>query len=125
MAEPVEGSILDDTKKMLGLAADYSPFDTEIMLHVNSALSKLDQLGVGPPGGMMISDNTTTWVALIGDDHRLNQVKTFVGLSAKLAFDPPQVGFVLTAMKEQIQEQEWRLTQVLDADRWEAARAGG
>jgi hypothetical protein len=74
---------------------------------------------------MFISDSSTMWVDLIGDDHRLNMVKTFIGLSTKLAFDPPQVGFVLTAMKEQIQEQEWRLTQVLDTDRWEAARARG
>lgn len=121
----VEGSILNDVKKMLGLAADYSPFDAEVILYINAALSKLDQLGVGPDGGMIISDSSTTWVDLIGDDHRLNMVKTFIGTSTKLAFDPPQVGFVLTAMKEQIQEQEWRLTQVLDTDRWEAARARG
>jgi hypothetical protein len=122
----IPGSILEETKKMLGLAADYSPFDTEIMLHINGTLSKLDQLGVGPEDGpLMIIDNTATWVDLIGDDHRLNQVKTFVGLSVKLVFDPPQVGVVLTAMKEQIQEQEWRLTQVLDTDRWDAARARG
>jgi hypothetical protein len=38
----VPGSILDDVKKQLGLAADYSPFDAEVILHVNSALSKLD-----------------------------------------------------------------------------------
>lgn len=121
----VEGSILNDVKKMLGLAEDYSPFDAEVTLHINAALSKLDQLGVGPEGGMSISDDQATWATLIGDDHRLNMVKTFVGLSVKLAFDPPQVGFVLTAMKEQIQEQEWRLVAVLDSDRWEAARARG
>lgn len=121
----VEGSILDDTKKMLGLDADYSPFDTQIKMFVNAALSKLDQLGIGPEGGMSISDSSATWVDLIGDDHRLNQVKTYVGLSVQIVFDPPQVGFVLTALKEQIQEQEWRLTQVLDTDRWEAARARG
>ena len=120
----VDGSILNDVKKILGLAADYSPFDAEIMLHINAALSKLDQLGVGPEGALMISDEQTTWADLIGDDHRLNNVKTLLGLSVKLAFDPPQVGYVLTAMKEQIQEQEWRLSCVIENDRWEAARAG-
>lgn len=120
----VDGSILNDVKKILGLAADYSPFDAEVMLHINAALSKLDQLGVGPEGALMISDEQTTWADLIGDDHRLNNVKTFLGLSVKLAFDPPQVGYVLTAMKEQIQEQEWRLSCVIENDRWEAARAG-
>lgn len=124
MAEVV-GSILNDTKKILGLDAAYSPFDAELMLHINSTLSKLDQLGIGPEGAMMITDESSTWVDLIGDDHRLNQVKTFVGLSVRLAFDPPQVGYVLTAMKEQIAEQEWRLVQVLDTDRWDAARARG
>jgi len=120
----VDGSILQDVKKMLGLAADYSPFDAEILLHTNSALSKLDQLGVGPAGGMSISDEQATWAAIIGDDHRLNMVKTFVGLTVKLAFDPPQIGHVLTAMKEQIAEQEWRLSCTIENDRWEAARAG-
>lgn len=121
----VDGSILDDVKKMIGLAADYSPFDTQIKLHINSALAKLDQLGIGPSGALMISDESTTWEDLIGDDHRLNQVKTFVGLSVQMAFDPPQVGIVLTAMKEQIQEQEWRLLAVVENDRWDAARARG
>lgn len=124
MAE-VKGSILQDVKKMSGLDADYSPFDAEIMLHINSVLSKLDQLGIGPAGGMMIDDEKATWVDLIGDDHRLNQVKTYVGLSVRNAFDPPQVGYVLTAQKELIKEQEWRLVQVIDSDRWDAARARG
>lgn len=120
-----EGSILTDTKKMLGIDESYSAFDLDIKLHINSVLSKLDQLGIGPPGGMMIADEAATWVDLIGDDHRLNQVKTYVYLNVRMGFDPPQVGFVLTAMKEQIQEQEWRLTAVLDNDRWDVARAGG
>jgi len=120
-----EGSILNDTKKMLGIDESYSAFDLDIKMHINSVLAKLDQLGIGPPGGTSITDDSATWAAVIGDDTRLNQVQTYVYLNVRIAFDPPQTSFHMTAMKEQIQEQEWRLTSILDNDRWDAARAGG
>lgn len=120
-----EGSILNDTKKMLGIDESYSAFDLDIKLHINSVLSKLDQLGIGPAGGLAISDASATWVDLIGDDARLNQVQTYVYLNVRMGFDPPNTSFVLNAQKELIQEQECRLLMVVENDRWDAARARG
>ena len=31
-------SILEDTKQALGIAPDYTPFDQELILHINSAI---------------------------------------------------------------------------------------
>lgn len=120
-----EGSILNDTKKMLGIDESYSAFDLDIKLHINSVLSKLDQLGIGPAGGLAISDDSATWVDLIGDDARLNLVQAYVYLNVRMGFDPPNTSFVLNAQKELIQEQECRLLMVVENDRWDAARARG
>ncbi len=102
-------SILTDTKAALGLADDYTAFDTEIIMFVNSALADLHQLGVGPPNGLMITDNTADWNALLDNELRLNSVKSYIFLSVKLLHDPPSIGFVLTAMKELREEAAWRI----------------
>lgn len=51
----MEESILISIKKMLGLQEEYTPFDTEIVIFINSALFKLMQLGVGPSTGFEIT----------------------------------------------------------------------
>lgn len=102
-------SILDDTKKALGLASDYTPFDTEIMMHLNSVLANLNQLGIGPELGLEVIGSMNTWDELIGEEKRLNHVKSYIYLKVKMLFDPPNVGYVLTAMEKQIDQAEWRV----------------
>lgn len=102
-------SILNDTKKVLGLEPEYKAFDIDVLMHINSVFSTLDQLGVGPVGGFAISDDTTEWTAFIGNDPRLNSVKTYMFLKVRLLFDPPSTSYLITAAKEQAQELEWRL----------------
>jgi hypothetical protein len=102
-------SILDNTKKILGMDATYTVFDTDIILHINSALSILNQLGIGPQLGFAIQDNTATWDQILGNDPSLNSVKTYVYLRVRLWFDPPATSYAIEAMKEQIRELEWRL----------------
>ncbi|QDH85243.1 virion structural protein [Gordonia phage Kenosha] len=102
-------SILNSTKKMLGIDADYDAFDMDVILHINGALSTLNQLGLGPEEGFMIEDETAEWGDLLEDDMRLNSVKSLIYLKVRLVFDPPSTSFVLSAMQEQIKELEWRL----------------
>lgn len=102
-------SILNTTKKLLGLEEEYTPFDVEIITHINSAFSTLNQLGVGPAEGYMIEDAVTTWEDYIGDDKRINMVKSYVGARVRLLFDPPTMGYLVDALKESIKESEWRL----------------
>ena len=114
----VKDSILLSIKQMLGgLDPTYdSSFDTDIIIFINSSLATLTQLGVGPIGGFEISDDQATWQDFIGDDKRLNLVKTFVYLDVRCAFDPPRMSFVLEALKEKRDEQLWRLNHWVDLD---------
>lgn len=102
-------SILTSIKKLLGIAADYEQFDTDIVIHINSAFSTLTQLGVGPSEGFVIQDDTSTWSDFTADDPRLEFVKTYIYLKVRLVFDPPTTGSVMEAIKQNISEYEWRL----------------
>lgn len=102
-------SILTSIKKLLGIAADYEQFDTDIIIHINSAFSTLTQLGVGPSGGFIIQDETSTWSDFTADDPKLEFVKTYIYLKVRLVFDPPTTGSVIEAIKQNISEYEWRL----------------
>jgi len=107
-------SILVSTKKSLGVAEDVTAFDDEILMHINAAIGTLTQIGVGPPDGLTVEDDTIEWDALTSGDEKLNEVPSYVHLKTKLLFDPPEIGFVLTAMKDMIKEKEWRINVVVD-----------
>ena len=111
-------SILTSTKKTLNLSEDYEAFDQDVILHINSVFSTLNQLGVGPDEGFMIEDSSATWDAFIDGDPRLNWVKTYVYLRVRMLFDPPTTGYHVEAMKEQIKELEWRLNVQREDTEW-------
>jgi hypothetical protein len=105
----VDKSILLSTKKLLGLDENYEIFDTDVVIHINSALAILNQLGVGPENGFRITGKKETWSDFLGDDETLlNTVKDYVYLKTRLVFDPP-VGSMIDLMKSQIAELEWRI----------------
>lgn len=108
-------SILNDIKSLLGLPSDYTPFDAELILQINSVFTVVWDLGVGPTDIVAITDSSNEWSELGLPVNQLNMVKTFVHLKVKLAFDPPTMGFHLDALKGQIQEQEWRLRERREA----------
>ena len=110
----MEDSILLTIKKLLGLEADYTPFDTDIIVHINSAMMVLRQLGVGPTSGFAISDENTTWDDYLSDSQMLESVKSYIYLKVKMLFDPPASSSVLDAMKAMIAEYEWRLNVEVD-----------
>lgn len=106
----IPNSILDDTKKLLGLHADDPSFDTDVTLHINSVLSLLHQLGASPIESVSISDSTATWQMLLADVNGVNFMKSYVYLKVKSWFDPPTNANTMAALKEQILELEWRLS---------------
>lgn len=114
----METSILTSTKKALGLGEDYTAFDLDIITHINTAFSTLTQLGVGPPLGFMIEDDTADWADFLGDDLQLNSVKTYVFLKTRMLFDPPITSFHISAMNDQIRELEWRLNTHREETGW-------
>ena len=102
-------SILNDVKHQLGIAADYTPFDATIILHINSVLSNLHQLGIGPPEGLEIEDDSEEWASLIGTNKRLNLVKTYVHLKVRLVWDPPPTAHAIRAIESEIEQMSWRI----------------
>lgn len=114
----MSNSILTSTKKALGIAEEYEAFDPEIIMHINSVLNTVTQLGIGPEIGFMITDASTEWPSFLGTDLRVNQVKTYVFLRVRMLFDPPSTSFYIAAMEKQIQELEWRMNVQREAAEW-------
>lgn len=108
-------SILTSTKKALGIEEAYEHFDPDIIMHINSVFSILQQLGVGDPAGFAIEDKTQDWSDFIPDeDPRLNMVKTYMYAKVRMIFDPPQSSIVAEAINHTISELEWRLNVQVD-----------
>lgn len=102
-------SILTTIKKLLGIAEDYEYFDPDILIGINTAIMTLAQLDIGPDPGYVCEDKNNTWGDYLGNFDDLQAVKTFIYLSTKLTFDPPQNSFLVEAIKTQLDELTWRL----------------
>lgn len=102
-------SILNSIKKMLGPSEEYTHFDTDLIIHINSVFATLTQLGVGPVEGYSITGDTETWDEFLGNEETINSVKSYMYLKVKLMFDPPSSSAVMQAMTEMTKEYEWRL----------------
>jgi len=111
-------SILTSTKKNLGIEESYTAFDPDIILHINSVFSTLNQLGIGPIDGFAIDDATAVWSYFLEGDLRLNSVKTYIYLRVRMLFDPPTTGYFVSAVQKQIEELEWRLNVVREFEDW-------
>jgi len=114
MADNSLTSILISTKKLLGIAEDYNQFDTDILLHINSTLLVLYQLGV-LESPYTVTGKSDTWSDLLEDDEeKLEAVKSYIYLKVRMMFDPPAGGSTADAFERSIQEFEWRLNVAVD-----------
>ena len=102
-------SILTTVKKLLGIADDYTYFDTDIITDINSVFMILHQMGIGSKEVFSITDKTAKWSDFLGDAGDIAAVKTYVALKVRLMFDPPTSAQHNTAINETIRELEWRL----------------
>ena len=107
-------SILTSIKKLLGIAEDYTQFDPDIIIHINTALMNLNQIGVGPVEGFSIEDATSIWTDFVSDMNKIEGVKTYVYLKVKLVFDPPLSSAVIESYNRTIEQLEWRLNVAVD-----------
>lgn len=113
-----EESILNSVKKLLGLESDYTPFDTDLIMHINSVIMVLRQMGVGPLSGYSITGPEETWADYLGaDEPLLEAVKSYIYLKVRTVFDPPSNSYVMDAIQKQISEYEWRLNVEVDPGR--------
>jgi hypothetical protein len=111
-------SILTSIKTALGIDKEYTQFDNEIIMHINSVFTTLTQLGVGPSEGFYIEDESAYWIDFIDDLTNIQAVKLYVFLKVKLIFDPASVGSsTLASYERQIQELEWRLNVIAESNK--------
>jgi hypothetical protein len=85
-------SILEDVRVAVGLSKDTVDFDTELLMHINSAIGELRQNGVTL--STTVTDASKTWADLQNPlrsdaNEYFHMVPLFVSMSTKLIFDPP------------------------------------
>ena len=110
----MQDSILMTIRKLVCGDPYADHFDTDLLVHINACFSILNQLGVGPENGFVVTDETQSWSSYIADNYILNMVKTYVTLKVKKIFDPPLTSSVLEAMDKEISQLEWRLNVAVD-----------
>lgn len=102
-------SILLSIKKKLGPVQEYTYFDEDIIIEINSAIMALNQIGVGKEG-FIVTGEEETWTDFLGETYRkMPAVKTYIYIKCRLVFDPPSSSFVLKALEDQAKEYEFRL----------------
>lgn len=103
-------SILTSIKKLLGIQEEYDHFDPDIIMCINTAFSTLTQLGVGPQNGFRIEDETSTWADFLGDEIKMESVKSYIHLKVKLLFDSSSLSSAyIESANRMANEIEWRL----------------
>lgn len=109
----MDDSILNTIKRMLGIGDEetQNDYDQDVMIHINTAILALTQLGIGPEDGYMIESSSETWNDFIGAENakQYQPVKTYIYGKVKKVFDPPTSSIALQALDDSIKEAEWRL----------------
>lgn len=105
--------ILTNTKKLLGIPSDYTEFDADILMHINSVFAGLYQMGIGPDTGFVVDDNST-WESYTTNPVAVELLKTYIFYKVRLAFDPPTNGTHIESLKKLIEENEFRLRTMVD-----------
>lgn len=104
-------SILKDVRESVGLSPTAPDFDTDLIMHINAAIGKLNQAGIG--NSLVVKDDQSTWGDLqdttqTEGNKLFKMVPLFISLSAKLLFDPPPPSSV-QYHSENIEQILWRL----------------
>ena len=110
-------SILTSIKKSIGISEEYDQFDLQIIMSINTVLMDLTQrLGVGPPEGFVIEDDTSTWNDFLPNESsgRLEGVKSYISLRVRLLFDPPLNSSHIESINNQIDQLEWTIGLIAD-----------
>ena len=114
MAVKETDSILLSVKKLLGSDEYFNP---DLILHINTVFSKLQQMGVGPVDGFYIESENDLWEEYTEDELIMNMVKTYMYLQIKLYFDSSTASsYLIDTMKQQCDEIEWRLHVACDKE---------
>lgn len=108
-------SILESVKHMVGPGSLDDHFNKDLIIFINGVFSTLTQIGVGPKSGFSIAGADEVWKDFIGDDPRLEMVKTYMYTKVRLRFDPPQGSSIIQLMQQDASELEWRLNVAVES----------
>lgn len=101
-------NILNSIKKLLGINPEFTEFDQDLMIHINSVFMILNQIGIGPKEGFALETGLERWEEYINKKNE-NAVRSYVFLKVKLLFDPPTSSALIESIRTSIAELEWRL----------------
>lgn len=104
----MEESILKSIRKMVGAGEAESPFDDDLIMHINTVIMALNQMGVGK-SNFLITGESETWSDLLERRTDLEGIKTYLGARVRMIFDPPSSSSTVQAYNDVIKELEWRL----------------
>lgn len=114
------GAILTDVKKHIGgISEDNTDFDSDILMFVNGAFTKLTRAGAGDEAGFNVTESTA-WEDFTTDVKMINAVKGYVTADVKLSFDSSTLpSFVITSLEKQRDEYLWTINNY--ADYWQTS----
>ena len=106
----INSSILASVRPMCNVESDDPGFDEKLIPLINSQIMVAHhELGIGINGFNITGDTETRADWLSTGETKLSAVKTWLGYSVLLLFDPPDNGTVLKSMQEQIDKIAWML----------------
>lgn len=111
-------SILASVRHAIGLGDEQTFFDADLIMHINSVFDILHQLGAGPVDGYAIEDDSETWDDYFGERKTIQFIKSYMYISVKLLFDPPQNSFLVKALEDKQKEYEWRINTAAESIFW-------
>lgn len=111
----IESSILLSIKKSIVGPPEYTPFDADLIMHINSQIANLYQLGLDSAKSVVVDGADQLWTDLIpAGDSRLQFVKTYIYARVKMIFDPPTSTAQMQALKDAAAEAEFRISTAVD-----------
>ena len=113
----MEESILSSIKVMLGILEADQAFDAELTSHINSSISDLTQIAVGPDEGYVITGYKEVWSDFVDSAQQMSAAKEYIFASVRLVFDPPSNSFLCDALNKRKDESFWRLSIMADQAR--------
>ena len=109
----VEDSILLSIKKLLGMdPIEFTQYDTDLIIHINTIIEFLNQLGIDIPEGFKINDENTLWSDYLNKPEYngiKDSIKNYIYLRGRLVFDPSTNPSLLNSINDTIKELEWRI----------------
>lgn len=110
----IDSILITIRKHVIGYEEENPVFDAQLIDEINSALWRLNQLGVGIQG-FRIKDTNSKWEDFMGTDtNNISKVITYVKDSVRLSFDPPTNSFLVSAIKDRMEQTEWLLNVEVD-----------